>query len=320
MRKPNTASAAAAVIALGAVIAIAPAAIAQETDPREGTFQANGLRLHYVEWGAPTAQPIILLHHINTHARTWDDFARRMSADYRVVALDMRGHGDSQWAPAGKYTTEDFASDVTALAQHLELRNIIVLGGSTGGRAALVFAAKNPDRVAALIMEDVGAVRPGSIASGFAERRARGDPQFDTVEEWARNLRGQNQRTPYETFLHLARHGTRRFENGKLGLKRDPAVLADLVALELWNYVEALRAPLLLILGSESTIVGQDQQDRFRAIKPDTRIVTIQDAGHIVVHDKPAEFERVVREFVREVKASASARAALLLPAAPGTP
>jgi pimeloyl-ACP methyl ester carboxylesterase len=319
MRKSITASFAAAV-AIGSVLAIVPAAVAQETDPREGSFQANGLRLHFVEWGAPTAQPIILLHHINTQARTWDAFARRMSADYRVVALDMRGHGDSQWAPAGKYTTEDFASDVAALAEHLDLRNIIVLGGSTGGRAALVFAAKHPDRVAALIMEDVGAVRPGSIASGFAERRAQGDPQFDTVEEWAKQLQGRNQRTPYEMFLHLARHGTRRMENGKLGLKRDPAVLADLVALELWNYVEALRAPLLLILGSESTIVGQDQQDRFRAIKPDTRIVTIQDAGHIVVHDKPAEFERVVREFVRDVTASSPARRVSRHPAAPGTP
>ncbi|MGH7554350.1 MAG: alpha/beta fold hydrolase, partial [Longimicrobiales bacterium] len=215
---------------------------------------------------------------------------------------------------------EDFASDVAALADHLDLRNIIVLGGSTGGRAALVFAAKQPDRVAALIMEDVGAVRPGSIASGFAERRARGDPQFDTVEEWAKQLQGNNQRTPYEMFLHVAQHGTRRMDNGKLGLKRDPAVLADLVALELWNYVEALRAPLLLILGSESTIVGQDQQDRFRAIKPDTRIITIPDAGHIVVHDAPAAFERVVRDFVREIKAPSPPRPASSRPGAPGTP
>ncbi|MGH7554206.1 MAG: alpha/beta fold hydrolase, partial [Longimicrobiales bacterium] len=105
MRQPITARLATACIAVASVLAFARAAAAQETDPREGSFQANGLRLHFVEWGAPTAQPIILLHHINTHARTWDAFARRMSADYRVVALDMRGHGDSQWAPAGKYTT-----------------------------------------------------------------------------------------------------------------------------------------------------------------------------------------------------------------------
>ncbi|MFC1935683.1 alpha/beta fold hydrolase [Chloroflexota bacterium] len=266
--------------------------------PRDRYFQAGTLTLHYLEWGTETAPPLILLHHISKDAHTWDHFARQMTPDYRVLALDMRGHGDSQWADKGNYTTEHYASDVAALVAHLNLERVIVLGGSTGGRVALVYAAQHPERVAALIMEDVGAVRPQEIAQGFSDRVAAGDPEFDTVEEWAQHLRGQNQRTPVEFFLHNARYGAKRLPNGKLGLKRDVAIQLDFVPMELWNYVEKVQCPFLLVLGSESTIVGQDQQERFRQIVPDIRIVTIQGAGHIIVHDQPGEFERTVRNFL----------------------
>lgn len=266
--------------------------------PRDQYFHSKGLRLHYLEWGTETAPPLILLHHISSQAHTWDQFAQSMSQQYRVLALDMRGHGDSQWAGEGNYTTEHYASDVATLVDQLNLAQAILLGGSTGGRVALVYAAQHPEKVAALIMEDVGAVRPATISQGFADRVAAGDPEFDTVEEWAEHLRGQNQRTPSEFFLHLARHGTKRLPNGKLGLKRDVAIQRDFVPLELWHYVEQVKAPFMLMIGSESTIVGQDQQKKFRQLVPNINLVTIQEAGHIIVHDKPEEFERTVRDFL----------------------
>lgn len=270
----------------------------QSDEPRSGVFQSDGLNLHYVEWGATESPPMILLHHINSHARTWDRFARSMRDDFRVIALDLRGHGDSDWAEAGGYTTEDYAADVAALVRHLDLQPAVVLGGSTGGRVGLVYAAQNPDQVLALIMEDVGAVRPQRIADNFAERLTRGDPEFDTEAEWAEELRRSNRRADPEVFSRLAMHGTRRLPSGKLGLKRDPALLAELRPIELWDAVRELRAPLLLILGAESTIVGPDQTEMFRSIRPDVEIVTIPDAGHIVVHDQPERFEEAVRGFL----------------------
>ena len=66
--------------------------------PKDGYFQSGNLTLHYLQWGRETATPLVLLHHVNiqSQAHTWDRFAARMSMDYRVVALDMRGYGDSQ--------------------------------------------------------------------------------------------------------------------------------------------------------------------------------------------------------------------------------
>jgi pimeloyl-ACP methyl ester carboxylesterase len=284
--------------ALVGLVALSAATAAAAQEPRDGYVNANGLRLHYLDWGQESAPPLLLIHHVNTHGHTWDRFARSMSSKYRVIAVDMRGHGDSGWSSEGKYTTEDYASDIAAIVNALKLSRVVVLGGSTGGRVALVYAALNPEDVAAVIMEDVGAVRPASIAQGFTNALERGDPEFATVEEWTKQMQGQNKRTPPEFFAVLARHGTKPLPNGKLGLKRDPGILKDLRPLELWNYVEKVKVPFMLVLGSQSTIVGKDQIDKFRSILPTIQIVTVQNAGHIVVHDQPDVFERTIRDFL----------------------
>ena len=268
-------------------------------EPRDGYVESDGLRLHYLEWGDRGARPaIVLLHHVSSHAHTWDAFALAMSRDTHVVALDMRGHGDSEWAGEGHYGTEHFASDVAALVDQLGLERTILLGGSLGGRVALVYAAQHPEHAVALIMEDVGAVRPANISQAFADRLAAGDPEFDSVEEWAAQLRGRNERASDEVFLSLASHGTKRLANGRLGLKRDQATLRDLVSLELWHYVEQVQVPFMLMIGAESEIVDADQQRRFRELAPQIRLEHVAEAGHLIVHDQPAVFERTIREFL----------------------
>jgi len=266
--------------------------------PKDRHFNSEGLKIHFLEWGDCRNPAIILLHHIGSQAHVWDNFARNMSKEYFVLAMDMRGHGDSEWAGEGKYTTEHYASDVDGLVHYLRLDNIVILGGSTGGRVALVYAAQHSKTVTHLIMEDVGAVRPASISRGFADRIAAGDPELDTVEEWARQHQGQNQRISYEISLHNAYYSVKRLPNGKLGLKRDPVIQRDFIPLELWHYVEQTTAKFLLMIGSQSNIVGKDQQERFCEIRPDIHIVTIEDAGHIIVQDQPEKFETTIRRFL----------------------
>lgn len=266
--------------------------------PKDRYFESGGLRLHYMEWGDVNSTPLVLLHHVGSQAHVWDDFAGRMAPDYHVLALDLRGHGDSGWADAQRYTTEDYASDVAALAARLQLSKTIILGGSLGGRVALVYAAQNPEIVDALIMEDVGAVRPNEIAQRLTDMVSAGEVEFDTVEEWADHVRGGNTRTPYEAFLHNARHATKRLPNGKLGLKRDPGISQGFGPLELWDYVERVRSPFLLVVGSESAIVTTDQREGLLRIIPDSELVEIEGAGHIIVQDRPEEFEQTVRGFL----------------------
>jgi pimeloyl-ACP methyl ester carboxylesterase len=87
--------------------------------------------------------------------------------------------------------------------------------------------------------------------------------------------------------------------NGKLGLKRDLAIQSDFIPLQLWHYVEKLKMPFLLLIGSESAIVDPDQQKRFREIRPDLWMITVHGAGHQIVHDKLDEFEGIIRAFLQ---------------------
>ncbi|PKB68647.1 MAG: hypothetical protein BZY82_00260 [SAR202 cluster bacterium Io17-Chloro-G3] len=272
--------------------------------PVDRTFISNGLKLHYLEWGSPNATPLILIHHMNSHAHTWDRFADSMSEQYRVLALDMRGHGDSQWADPGNYKTVDFASDVEALVNHLGVSRAIILGGSVGGRVALVYAGQHQEQTAALIVEDVGPVRTAESAASFPAMAKVADPEFNDVSEaiayWKAHPGGHGDYRPDEAWEHIAQHSIKRKANGKFTFKRDKAMFGDFETLALWDHVESIKCPFLLILGDASSTVSEEHRDRMIQSIPDSTLVTVERAGHIVLHDKPQEYERAVRSFLKE--------------------
>ena len=245
---------------------------------------------------------MILLHHMNAHAHAWDQFAALMSNAYRVLALDMRGHGDSQWSRTGSYKTADLASDVGALMDELGLERAIILGGSSGGRVALVYAGQHPDRTMALIMEDVGPVRSQEGATNMAAQGEAEELHFDTLDRVVEYMKahpgGHSEHRPEEAWRHLAQYATRREDNGILTWKRDTSMYRNTEALELWDYVERIECPFLLILGADSDTVSPAHRDRMAETASNITIVTMPGAGHIVVHDKLPEYERAVREFL----------------------
>src|SRR5258705_175078 len=97
----------------------------------------HGRRYHYTEWGEPAAPPLVMLHGITTHARTWDDEARLLAARYRVLALDQRGHGDSDPPPDADYSDAALLSDLEAFVEALGLGRITLVALSLGGRVAI---------------------------------------------------------------------------------------------------------------------------------------------------------------------------------------
>src|SRR5262245_32757662 len=107
--------------------------------PQDRFISVNGLRLHYLDWGGEDKQPLILLHGIGRVAHTFDHLAPHFTPNYHVMAVDMRGHGDSGWDPQGAYLVEDYVKDIESMASQLRLRNIVIWGNSTGGRVAQVF-------------------------------------------------------------------------------------------------------------------------------------------------------------------------------------
>lgn len=262
------------------------------------TITVNGLGIHYLEWGSASAQPLILLHGISRVAHTFDHIAPHFAEKYRVIAVDMRGHGDSVWDPQENYLVEDYTRDIEALAKQLNLRNIVLWGASTGGRVAQVFAGLHPELTAAVIVEDVGPERPAAISDRRAKRMAREENGWANEDELFQQLKTDYPRTPDELSRHFVKHGSKPRADGRIVWKRDPAINKGFIPTEIWRFVEKITAPIIYVLGGASSIVPPETQMLLKQKLPQVQIVTMPGLGHYPSDENAAEFIAIVEKFL----------------------
>lgn len=287
------------IAALISVVAWSPANGGAQSGPADRFVTVNGLRIHYLEWGAANKQPLILLHGIGRVAHTFDHLAGHFAGTHRVLAVDMRGHGDSDWDPKANYLVEDYVKDIEGLASSLGLRNIVIWGNSTGGRVAQVFAGLHPDLVSAVIAEDVGPERPREIAEGMSNRLRQEDERgWESEDALFAELKKSNARTSDEVLRAYIRYGSKRRPDGRLIWKRDPKIGNGFVPTELWRFVREIKAPIIYVLGGRSTIVPAATQDELRKILPRVEIVTLPGLGHYPSEENPKDFLAVVDKFL----------------------
>jgi pimeloyl-ACP methyl ester carboxylesterase len=266
--------------------------------PREGFVTSSSVRLHYVEWGPASAPPLVLLHGIDRLARTFEPLAPHFAGRYRVIAMDLRGHGDSGWDPEGRYLVDDHVGDLEALVRALGLNRITLWGNSTGGRVVQVFAGRHADLVTAVIAEDVGPERPRSIADAYARRVTAEENGWSSEAELLARMRETSPSTSDAVLQAYVRYGTRRRDDGRLVWKRDPNLVKGFVETELWSDVRRITAPILYVLGGRSTIVPPATQEELRRALPAVTIVTMPGLGHYPSDEKPAEFVAIVDGFL----------------------
>ena len=285
-------------LTVGRVAAAQVSTPASQPAPSDRFITVNGLRLHYVDWGGEGRQPMILLHGLDRTAHTFDHLAPHFASRYRVLALDMRGHGDSGWDPQARYVVEDHASDLAAFVEQLDLRNVILWGNSTGGRVVQVYAGMRPDRVAAAIAEDVGPERPRQIADSYARRVADEDRGWASEDELIAQLRKSNPRMPETNIRAWVHSGAKRRDDGRVVWKRDPNLSKGFVATDLWRFVSKITAPALYVLGGASNIVPAADQERLRQTLPRVEIVTMPGLGHYPSDEQPEAFVAIVERFL----------------------
>jgi esterase len=265
--------------------------------PVDRTVAGKGLRIHYLDWGTSGKQPLILLHGIARTAHNFDHLAPRFADKYHVLAVDLRGHGDSDWSADGAYLVEDYVSDVEALVSELGLRDLLLWGNSTGGRVAQMIAGRHPELVSAVVVEDVGPERPQTISNRRATRMSQEENGWASVDELLAKVKSDHPRTVEPVLRAFAEHGSKRRADGRIVWKRDPAILKGFVATELWDTIRKISAPIVYILGGASDIVPKETQEELRQALPQARIVTMPGLGHYPSDEKPAEFIAIVEEF-----------------------
>ena len=269
----------------------------------ERSVRVNGVTLHYLDWGPAGAPPVVLLHGITGHARVWDHLAERLVPGRRVLALDQRGHGDSDPAPDDDYRVSTMGDDVAAFAGSLKLDRFALLGHSMGGRIAIQYAAAHAGRLERLIIVDIG---PDIELAGL--RRVRDmmskSPERIESEEWAvEYIRRANPLQDLDLLRQRVHHGLKRLPDGELTWKyakglRDMMRAGRRDAVDLWEPLARIPCPTLVVRGAESDILSPEVAKKMTERLPDGRLVEIPGAGHTVPADRPDDFVRHVRAFL----------------------
>jgi len=261
---------------------------APEVPYRSCNIVLRQMRFHFLEWGAADAPPIVLLHGGHQSAHSWDLVSLHLARRYRVLALDQRGHGDSEWARDVTYSNHEMSLDAEAFIAAMGLRRPILMGHSMGGRNAMLLTRRDRSLLSALVIVDVGpelSEKGRAAIAGFVQAAQ----EFDDLEHFVRAVR---QYDPYRPRAHIERtvkYNMLERADGKyvskcdsnprrLGIVRGGGPLENITL----DDAAGFDLPVLLVRGANSNILAPDAAERFAGALPQGRLVTVPDAGHNV--------------------------------------
>ena len=276
-----------------------------ERQPEDRQVRANGLLFHYLDWGNRGADTVLFLHGALQQGHSWDFVSLSLCADYHVLALDARGHGDSEWAPDGDYSLEAHQRDLDGLVDALGLDRFILVGHSMGGRSAYVFASRHPDTLKALTVVDTG---PEMGRTGESRIRAFRElpDELDSYEEFADRVQSYTGR-PRDQVTGALKYSIRKRSDGKWTWKYDKVLRAPGFRPggwdrdRLWECVSQVCCPTLLVRGGDSDFFLPEVMDRMLQLIPGSTGAVVPGAGHLVAGDKPAAFVVALRTLLDRV-------------------
>jgi pimeloyl-ACP methyl ester carboxylesterase len=272
-------------------------------------LKINSLNLHYVEWGTPGQPSIVLLHGFQSNAHTWDTFSQAMANTYHVLALDQRGHGDTDWAPDGDYTPDAFIRDIVGFIDALNVAPTILVGHSMGGRHAAMVAADYPEKAAKVVIVDTAAEMPPAILDRMAQQPATDTPPepetFASFEEVIRSGIAQYPLTPEAELRHANYHNLYRGADGQWRWRWDLGLLERRrlnrsLQLDLYPYLQRVQCPTLLIRGQQSPLLTPEIAQKMVQHLPRGRLVEIPDTAHTVNADKAEAVNSLTADFLQE--------------------
>jgi pimeloyl-ACP methyl ester carboxylesterase len=275
---------------------------------------SDGLELHLLEW-SNDGVPLVLVHGFGNEAHIWDDFAPCVAEAYHVVAIDQRGHGESDWDSEGRYEYDNLVADLEAVVDGLGFERIVLVGHSLGGRVAMLYAGRHPEKLAGLVIVDSapeldprGSIR---IRQDVEQNR---DPSFGAVAEYERYLSTAYPAAKPAALRRMAQHALKKREDGRWVLKMDQALRGfgakeiDAEAMrerekrntaEMWQALEKIPCPTLVVRGAASDIVSADVADRMAdEVLEKGTLAVVGQAGHSVMTDNPDGFRDAVCAFV----------------------
>ncbi|MBI4311941.1 MAG: alpha/beta hydrolase [Chloroflexi bacterium] len=274
--------------------------------PMDGFYLTrDGLRIHYLDWGNPNAMPLVLIHGLRAYAHTWDLVAQELRNDFHVIAVDVRGRGDSDWDPNHNYFTATYCMDVEDLVSYLEIKKLAIIGHSMGGATAILYAGRYPDRLSAAVIVDAGPAAepptPGIVRIG--NELSTTPATFRSWDDAANFLRAQRPTASEESMRIRLRASLKQLPDGAVTWKYDLRGLQEARGnpagrIDLWPYLRAIKCPTLIVRGARSDVFLPPMAQRMVATMASARLVEVSNAGHPVWDDNLAGFNREVKAFL----------------------
>lgn len=270
------------------------------TQPESRFLNANGLALHYLEWGGAAAPserpPIVCVHGYTSSAEAFNAPARHLETRFRILAMDVRGHGESARSPEGAYQYADQTGDLAAFADRLGLGRFVLIGTSMGGIIAMAYAARHPERLRGLVINDVGpdAESGSQRITGMIAERPDVFPTLEAAMDYRRQTSPITAARPLDDQRELALGVLRQRPQGDWTWKLDRAYIEQRIARgaparpALWPALATLLCPTLIVWGSESDVLSEAQARRMVATLPRGELVVVPAVGHAPTLTEPA--------------------------------
>lgn len=275
-------------------------------DSRDTTVKSGALHLHVTEWGPADGYPVVMLHGIRGYALTFEGLAAALQPECRVIGIDQRGRGGSDWDPARNYYTDAYVADLAAVVDALGLSRFDLLGHSMGGIAAIVYAATYPGRVRRMVIEDAG---PGAFEDSAGAQRIQRElattpanfADWDAAMAFMRALRPTVTEAAREqrlrSMLKVLPDGSYTWRYDHAGivatrLQPDPARIVDLRP-----YVARVDCPTLVLRGGRSDYLQPAAAQGMADANPFIQWHEVPDAGHYIHDDQPEIVACHVRDF-----------------------
>ncbi len=277
--------------------------MAKTAEPKEKYLSVNGIRLHYLDWGNCRLQPILLLHGFMAHAHVWDEFAQTFRAQYHIIALDQRGHGESQWCEDGAYSISDHFSDLVCFVKILGLKDLILIGHSMGGRNALFYTACGTNRVKQLILVDTRPWNDPESSKALKNLLSHIPLQAGSVEEVVKKVRTLSPYFSKEICYHIVTHGFKQMPNGKWVPKFDVRMIRQLEKWDyntenLWPFLQNVMCRSLVIRGEGSSFLSKKVAQKICRFIPNAQLGEIPESSHFPAQENPNIFNKVISDFL----------------------
>ena len=270
---------------------------------------SNDVSIHFRRFGKPGRLPALIVHGLSYFSWDWIPAGQALAVDREVVAMDMRGFGDSSSSPGKDYSVPAMGQDIVNVLDYLRWSRAVLLGHSMGGRSTTYVAAKHPQKVAGLVLVDFTPENAPAGSNRVSQAVANVPDSFDSIEA-AMAYFGQTNRERFEHYLKRV--------DGRFAVKRDPHFRDQFrkilqggerpkLCVDVWQLIAEVRCPVLSMRGANSDMYAPETKEKMRAANSRLAVVEVN-AGHNIAGENLSGFLGALRPFLSSLEEKAHVR------------